>query len=949
MSDLPLQSATPARSGRYADYFFRIDARSLGLFRILLSLVLIGLWTFRWRWLSVMYTDSGVLPRSSLFELVSGAPYFRYTPLAWFGSELGIRCFFLAALASYVLLLVGYRTRLASVLAFLFFVCISHRNPYILIGADFVLGSMLFWTMLLPVGLRFSVDAVRKALRGNVSLLDRANGSSKDWDRRTIPAPVAPRSLAALFVIVHFAAIYFFTGVWKTGVTWWGEGTALYYVLHMEQSLYSAGALLAEAPLWLLKMLAYGTLIMEYTVPLAFLLPWGQPWLRRIMLLALAGFHIGIAVTIDAGVFSYAMLAVFPLLLLPADWEAMKRIFGRKQRRVTAYYDDYCGICTATCRALRVLDRFGSIAFIGNSFPENFRHQVSPELTQRTVVVVDEATGEQQTKAAGAAMLLRALPFPWPVTSVIALPGVVAISNVFYDLVARNRTRISGWLGMTTCSVPPPGAKPKSATPSSTTDGAGEGSASIASPPQPLEARTGRWASLVNNTLALAFMLSVVCGMYYRNVVPIMRWEVDPSQPVHRAGIFLMQGTYVTMAEQYWNMFAPDAPAVDTWWVADARLDDGRNIDLFNQGQPTNMMRQPRYFETPFTSVWGNYLRHTAALGLLMPRHMIPASANHDAAILRRDVLDYIVRQYEQAGGTPINSLDLNLMVRATTRPDEPANYIVATLRTCTYDSTYSDEKQRYLGPDRTMDARIFGPNGQLLAQGPLDPWNELRQTGRWVYNFEDGSEAEEGVLIDGVKQGQWTLWIREAETNRRLGYASGPMVDGLKDGEWVTRLEDRVVTEHYKADVLEGPHEARDLRGRLVSKGQYTAGQMTGQWEFVTDAGVGKVIGQFEDNKRNGLWSTYENGVLVREETYVDDLLEGPFQDWYPNGQLAATGQCTAGKRTGVWKEFHPDGSLKAEGPYENGKRHGEWTEWITGGISRTRTYDHGTRVDQE
>ena len=57
------------------DHYLRIDARSLGLFRVLFGLVLIGDLLRRWVWLRDFYSNEGVLPNHNhLFNLIHTAP-----------------------------------------------------------------------------------------------------------------------------------------------------------------------------------------------------------------------------------------------------------------------------------------------------------------------------------------------------------------------------------------------------------------------------------------------------------------------------------------------------------------------------------------------------------------------------------------------------------------------------------------------------------------------------------------------------------------------------------------------------------------------------------------------------------------------------------------------------------------------------------------------------------
>ena len=128
---------------------FSIDLRSLALFRMGLAATLLYNLATRSRDLVAMYTDSGYLPVAT----------WRATVDVSFWSLHGLRgettfivlLFLLHAVAG-VALLVGYRARLASCLAWLLLVSLHHRNPLLLSGGDVLLGMLLFLDLALALG-----------------------------------------------------------------------------------------------------------------------------------------------------------------------------------------------------------------------------------------------------------------------------------------------------------------------------------------------------------------------------------------------------------------------------------------------------------------------------------------------------------------------------------------------------------------------------------------------------------------------------------------------------------------------------------------------------------------------------------------------------------------------------------------------------------------------------
>ena len=320
------------------EFYFTIDLRSLGLYRVLLAALLIDDWSAR-------------RPNAMLAYV---------------------------ALVVYLLFLIGYRTRLFQVLSFAFYTVVH-------CDGDAVLATMLLWSLFLPVGRRFSVDAMRRGIPVT----------------RRLPAVEVERcepSVAAFAIVVQIGLVCLFV------------------------ALAQHGAGFAVLPL--------------------ILTPVGQPWLRRLAIVIVAAMFA-------AGSVPAVTVAGCALLLLPEDWKLMRA----PRRPMTVYYDDTCGFCHRCAQLLVIADRAGNLSFIGNHDTGAFRHKLTQGELESSVIVFDESGGQKTTRAAAAAAIFRALPWPFHAFRVIAWPGLCRISDAVYDFVARNRYRFSRWLGFTACGV----------------------------------------------------------------------------------------------------------------------------------------------------------------------------------------------------------------------------------------------------------------------------------------------------------------------------------------------------------------------------------------------------------------------------------------------------------------------------------------------------------------
>ncbi|GAB3673832.1 HTTM domain-containing protein [Halopiger thermotolerans] len=307
-----------------------IDPRALAAFRIALGLILLGdLLFLRVPGLYAFYTDAGTLPRSALAELY---PTFEALSLhALSGTAWAQGLLFAVAGCFAVLVLVGYRTTLATLGSTLLLASMQARNPYVLNGGDTILLSLLVLGLFLPLGARWSIDARRRGRRAGRDAADRTNADS--------PATVDGRflSVATATVLVHFVAIYAVNGVLKTRSEAWMNGTAVAQIFHLEQFIVGLGPYLAEVtPLLVAANWAWSSLLTAAPLLLVF-----RDRLRLALAGAFVGAQLGLAATMRLGAFPFVMVAALLLFFPPRVWDRLERGLERAglERRLASAAD----------------------------------------------------------------------------------------------------------------------------------------------------------------------------------------------------------------------------------------------------------------------------------------------------------------------------------------------------------------------------------------------------------------------------------------------------------------------------------------------------------------------------------------------------------------------------------------------------------------------------------
>src|SRR5262249_19688383 len=129
-----------------------VDPRPLALFRVAFGLTLLhDLFDYA-RDLTAFASDAGMLPRGAQAE-----------PLAWSAFELvgdprAVAALYAGGVLVTLAFTLGYRTRLANLLAWLFFTSLHNRNLYVTDGGDDLVRILLFLSLFTDLGCAWSAD-----------------------------------------------------------------------------------------------------------------------------------------------------------------------------------------------------------------------------------------------------------------------------------------------------------------------------------------------------------------------------------------------------------------------------------------------------------------------------------------------------------------------------------------------------------------------------------------------------------------------------------------------------------------------------------------------------------------------------------------------------------------------------------------------------------------------
>lgn len=539
--------------------FAAADPRSLGLFRIIFGVFLLIDLYRRLPDHVFFYTNEGMLPNhGAIFRPMSAHLFSLYHVFSTRGEVLF--AFALTAVV-YCFYLVGYRTRLFQALVLLVVTSLHSRNILLENGGDVVTNLLALWTLFLPLGRRFSLDALLASFRevqehGAHELVGRERPFV---DRR----PFVSLAFAAL--IVNLALIYYFNSAHKNGLPW-RASTAVHYVLWSDRLINPLGVWLRQwLPVLPMQMMSFFTLVIESSITLLVVSPFYIRSCRRVAAFLIIALHCGLQTVGHYGMFAFVMMLHSILLLGPEDWDALAARMRRRLPHRVVHYDNSCGVCHLLARLLRRLDHLGHLTLRGNDDPDLLPPGVTAEEVQRTIIVTDPSGARVFRRGEAIRQILRALPYGIYLARWLEMPGLRSLLDLAYDAFAERRHRVSQALGFAACGLP------------QDFGGAGLPTPSALRPPL-----LGPWGARVRELTVVVFIVALLSQVSLEN-----RAVPAALKVTHQPFVLAALAQYPRFF-QGWSMFAPIPPNDDGKLVVDALTADGRHLDPITGGLPVD-------------------------------------------------------------------------------------------------------------------------------------------------------------------------------------------------------------------------------------------------------------------------------------------------------------------------------------------------------------------------
>jgi hypothetical protein len=547
LSDLAAGFAViPLAAGLYHrkwlwDRYCNADPRTLGALRIVMGLLLVGDSLRHWKEARWFYANTGVLTNHYLlFKPFSGHNLSLWNAFSSLGE---VHVVFALATLCYFFLLVGYRTRLFSILSFVAVTSMDNRLVLVENGGYVVVNLLVGWAMFMPLGRRFSVDALIRSYREH---------KEKTWDdlnRRFRPADKTELQWSGIYMLatVNIAIIYFFNVVNKSGHLW-KSGHTVHYVLHLDRMVTGVAVVFRELlPAWTMQGITWIVLAVESLICVSILSPYGRRYTRPLAMVSMHLLHTAFGVMFRLGPFSWFMIAWSYLLPRPDTWADLGTWFRKRASPRAVVLDRSSPLAFAIGRLLARLDGMDLLVFKPSPEGEGGR----PPL-----VAVEMEGGLRLTGSDALREIMQAIPCGRLARGALWVASLGTLGWMWRAVEAR-REGIARFFGLGLSAKGAPELPPTS----------------------PLRERMGRVRVTARETFIAYLATCAFLQMMSEN--KCFPPQLKPKLPPYMAATIGYTRTF-----QGWGMFAANPITDDGSVSIDAITVDGRHVDPFTGKAP---------------------------------------------------------------------------------------------------------------------------------------------------------------------------------------------------------------------------------------------------------------------------------------------------------------------------------------------------------------------------
>jgi antitoxin component YwqK of YwqJK toxin-antitoxin module len=175
----------------------------------------------------------------------------------------------------------------------------------------------------------------------------------------------------------------------------------------------------------------------------------------------------------------------------------------------------------------------------------------------------------------------------------------------------------------------------------------------------------------------------------------------------------------------------------------------------------------------------------------------------------------------------------------------------------------------------------------------------------------------------------------KDYEIDLSWNTAENLIIDEFEQLTFKVKLNKEYLTHTGKINYyLPDPENTQD--SILVYEGVLEDGDLEGIWRSYYYSNHIKSVVTYKNNKANGTGLFYyanADHIIRAEVDFADDIIDGAYKEFYPNGNIKAKIDFQNGVRWGEAIYYFRNGQVKIEGTFKKGKQSGKWRYYSKNG----------------
>ncbi|MEC1177353.1 DCC1-like thiol-disulfide oxidoreductase family protein [Metasolibacillus meyeri] len=341
-----------------------------------------------------------------------------------------------------ILFIFGYKGKRVAILNFIFVWSIMSQNTLILDGGDNIIRILLFYLLFADTTRYFSIDAHVKSSKKHIEAFSLKN---------------LVHNLAILACLLQVCILYITSGFHKAMGELWQSGTALYYILQVEEFshpffkdfIFSSDIIIVGGSyLAVIVQLAYPFLLFNQKT-------------KYIGMLGVIGLHTGIFIVMGLFSFSFIMIVNQLLFLSDKEYKSCSLYVKRKYEKwlsflrpksnklakqspvasIIVLYDGWCPFCIKSIKKFQRFDWFNRIEFLSFREPAAVaNYNIRMANLENRMHSVKRVDGKIEDGIYSINRICKNIPLLWIFVPFISVAIFLGIGQRVYDFIATRRT-----------------------------------------------------------------------------------------------------------------------------------------------------------------------------------------------------------------------------------------------------------------------------------------------------------------------------------------------------------------------------------------------------------------------------------------------------------------------------------------------------------------------------